>query len=141
MSQTLKGKALLLSTYEKELLSLVIAVQKWRPYLLGQALKVKIDQRSFKFVLEQQVGTVAQQRLVSKLLRYDFVIKYKKGKENKITNALSRKFEDNWDGDGPTLSLISFPTPRWVAELKLSYNEDPKALELLDRVQEAREVP
>jgi hypothetical protein len=141
MSQTLKGKALLLSTYEKELLSLVTAVQKWRPYLLGQAFKVKTNQRSFKFVLEQKVGTVAQQRLVSKLLGYDFVIKYKKGKENKITNALSRKFEDNWDGDGPTLSLISFPTLTWVAELKLSYNKDPEALELLDRVQEAREVP
>jgi len=35
LSQALKGKALFYSTYEKELLSLVSAVQKWRPYLLG----------------------------------------------------------------------------------------------------------
>lgn len=34
-SQVLKGHSLLLSTYEKELISLVSAVQKWRPYLLG----------------------------------------------------------------------------------------------------------
>jgi hypothetical protein len=44
MSQDLKGKALFYSTYEKELLSLVSAMQKWRPYLLGQSFKIKTDQ-------------------------------------------------------------------------------------------------
>jgi hypothetical protein len=43
MSQALKGKALFYSTYEKELLSLVSAVQKWRPYLLGQSFIIKTD--------------------------------------------------------------------------------------------------
>jgi len=43
-SQALKGRALLLSTCKKELLSLVSALQKWRPYLLGQPFTVKTDQ-------------------------------------------------------------------------------------------------
>lgn len=34
-SKFLKGRTLLLSTYENELLALVTAVQKWRPCLLG----------------------------------------------------------------------------------------------------------
>ena len=34
-SQALLGKNLTLSTYEKETLALVLAVQKWYPYLLG----------------------------------------------------------------------------------------------------------
>jgi hypothetical protein len=51
-SQALKGPALLLSTYDKELLSLVSAVQKWRPYLLGRPFKVRTDQQALKYLLE-----------------------------------------------------------------------------------------
>lgn len=51
-SKALKGKALLLSTYERELLALVSAVQKWRSYLLKQSFKIKIDQPTLKFLLE-----------------------------------------------------------------------------------------
>ena len=41
--QALKGKALALSIYEKELLALVVAVKKWRPYLLGRPFVIKTD--------------------------------------------------------------------------------------------------
>ena len=34
-STTLKGKNVFLSAYENELLALALAVQHWRPYLLG----------------------------------------------------------------------------------------------------------
>jgi hypothetical protein len=57
LSKALKGRALLMSTYEKELFALVTAIQKWRPYLLGQSFVVKTDQQSLKFLLEQKVGT------------------------------------------------------------------------------------
>lgn len=52
MSQLMKGRALLLSTYEIELLALVTAIQKWHPYLLGQPFVVKIDQQALKFLLK-----------------------------------------------------------------------------------------
>jgi hypothetical protein len=44
LSQALKGKNLFLSTYEKEFLALVLAIQKWRHYLLGHIFKVRTDQ-------------------------------------------------------------------------------------------------
>lgn len=42
-SKALKSKVLLLSTYENEFLALMCVVGKWRPFLLGQTFKFKID--------------------------------------------------------------------------------------------------
>jgi hypothetical protein len=71
-----------MSTYEKELFALLTAIQKWRPYLLGQSFVVRIDQQSLKFLLEQKVGTHFQQKWLTKLLGYDFIVEYKKGVYN-----------------------------------------------------------
>lgn len=44
--QALHEKNYALSTYEKEMLILVLSIQKWWPYLLGQKFIVRTDQRS-----------------------------------------------------------------------------------------------
>lgn len=67
-SQALKGRFLLLSTYENELIALVAVVKKWRPYLLGHPFKIRTDHQSLKFLLDQKIGTPMQQHWVSKLL-------------------------------------------------------------------------
>ena len=59
-SQALKGKGLHLSTYEKEFLALVLAVKRWRLYLLGKPFIIKTDHQSLKFLSEQKIGTPAQ---------------------------------------------------------------------------------
>ncbi|XP_075654799.1 uncharacterized protein LOC142624966 [Castanea sativa] len=94
-NQLLKGKALHLSTYEKELLALVTIVHKRRPYLLGGPFVIKIDQQSLKYILEQWIATPAQQKWLAKLLDYLFVVEYKKGYENKVVDALSKRVDDD----------------------------------------------
>ena len=90
-----------LSTYEKELLALVIAVKRWRAYLVGKPFTVKTNQQSLKYLLEQKIGTPAQQKWFDKLLGYAFVVKYEKGKDNLVADALSRKVDfDDRASDG-----------------------------------------
>lgn len=75
MSQTLLDRAQAKSVYERELMAVVIAVQKWRLYLLGRHFKVHTDQKSLRFLTEQRVMGEGQQKWISKLLGYDFEIK------------------------------------------------------------------
>uniref|UniRef100_A0A7N2KR02 Uncharacterized protein n=1 Tax=Quercus lobata TaxID=97700 RepID=A0A7N2KR02_QUELO len=106
-SQPLKGKSAHLSTYEKELLALVTAVRKWRPYLFGKPFVIKTDHQSLKYLLEQRIGTPMQQRWITKLLGYSFLIDYKKGKENVVADALSRQGEkDHSDSDSILLPQV-----------------------------------
>jgi hypothetical protein len=69
-------------------------VQQWHPYLIGRHFKVKTDHDSLKYFLEQRLSLEEQQKWVTKILGYDFEIVYKKGKQNVVADALSRKDED-----------------------------------------------
>ena len=137
-SQVLKGKALHSSTYEKELLALVTVVHKWRPYLLGRPFIIKTNQQSLKYILEQRIATPAQQKWLTKLLGYLFVVEYKKGIEKKVADALSRRVDPaaiiqfGTSSDcSSSLCLISFPCLSWIDELKASYQSDSIMLSLL----------
>jgi hypothetical protein len=62
-------------------------------------------------------------------------IEYKKEKDTKVADALSRRFEDLLEDVHLSLSLISFPTLTWVDELKSSYLVNSLTKELLAQLQ------
>ena len=92
-SQVLKDSALTLSTYKKEFLALISAMKKWRPYLVERPFVIKTDRQNLKYLLYQRIGTPFQQKWLSELLGYAFVVEYKKGSENVVANALFRRGE------------------------------------------------
>ncbi|CAJ2641256.1 hypothetical protein L195_g033199 [Trifolium pratense] len=92
-SKVLGVRNLTKSTYEKELMAVVLAIQHWRPYLLGRKFVVSTDHRSLKQLLQQKIVTAEQQNWAAKLMGYDFEIVYKQGKLNKGADALSRMYE------------------------------------------------
>ncbi|XP_026459437.1 uncharacterized protein LOC113360105 [Papaver somniferum] len=119
-----------MSTYEKELLAIVMAVTKWRPYLLENHFTIYTDYQSLKYFLEQRIHTMVQQKWLSKLLGYDYVVVYKKGIENKVVDALSRVPQ----ASSPQCQLISQLQPAWFGEVQASYNSDTLAAEIIPKL-------
>ncbi|KAL5820462.1 hypothetical protein ACOSQ3_022344 [Xanthoceras sorbifolium] len=69
-----------------------------------------------------------QQKWLTKLLGYDYVIFYKKGKENVVADGLSRAFQEE---EVPSYLALTTTKPAWVQEVAESYYKDPKATALI----------
>lgn len=131
-SKGLSGQTLAKSTYEKELMALVLAIQHWRPYLVGRRFTVRTDHRSLRHLLQQRITTPSQQNWVAKLMGYDFEVEYKPGRVNNVADAMSRQNEE--------FSLSAISLPIWIdwAELATAISTDP---ELSSIVQALRHDP
>ncbi|KAL0445954.1 UNVERIFIED_CONTAM: RNA-directed DNA polymerase [Sesamum latifolium] len=90
MSKALSERQLGMSVYDMEMFAVVTAVMKWRLYLIGIYFGIRTDHQSLKYLMEHQVLTPSQQRWISKLMGYDYIICYNKGQENIVVDALSR---------------------------------------------------
>lgn len=124
-SKALGVKSVTLSTYEKEAMAILEALKKWRHYFLGSLLTIKTDKKSLKFITEQKISEGIQHKLMLKLLEFDYVVEYKKGKEIKVADALSRRNQCN---------AVTIVTPLWMEEIGKSYENDSHCQELLSQL-------
>ena len=64
------------------------------------------------------------------MLGYDYEIIYKKGKDNRVSDALSRQFEEE-----STLLAISLPIPDWIEEARREWFSHPGLSQLISQLQ------
>lgn len=137
LSKALSPQNLGLSVYEKELLAVVMAVTKWRHYLVGHHFIIKTDHQALKYLLEQRLTLPLQHKWLTKLLGLDYEIQYKKGSKNGVVDSLSRrKMEETVEMEGKNsfIGAISSIQPIWIQELMDSYNGDHLAQDIMPQL-------
>ncbi|CAM8965703.1 unnamed protein product [Rhodiola kirilowii] len=78
------------STTEKELLAVVFALEKFRPYLLGAKVIVYSDHAAIRYLMKKKEAKPRLIRWILLLQEFDVEIRDKKGIENTVADHLSR---------------------------------------------------
>ena len=89
-SKTLIEAQINYTTTEKELLAVVYALEKFRPYILGSKIIIYTDHAALKYLLSKKEAKPRLIRWVQLLQEFNLEIKYKKGSENLMADHLSR---------------------------------------------------
>jgi hypothetical protein len=80
-------------THELELVAIVHAMKMWRHYLLGRIFLLMTDHSGLRYLFEQPKFNARQARWMDLLSEFDFEIKHIKGKQNRVSDALSRNMK------------------------------------------------
>jgi len=129
VSKSLGPRTSALSTYEKEFLAILVAVEHWRSYLQHAEFIIFTDQRSLMHVTDQRLHTQWQLKMYHKLSGLQYKIVYKPGISNSAADALSRH-----PSPPAQLQAVSVCTPTWLADLVAGYDQDPDSQELLKQL-------
>jgi hypothetical protein len=129
LSKALGVKNKGLSTYEKEYMAILLDVQHWKAYLQHDEFFIHTDHKSLAQLNEQRLHTPWQHKVFTKLLGLQYKIVYKKGSENRVADALSRRVHEAID-----LAYISEAKPQWLSSVQASYKSDPVAQDMLTKI-------
>jgi len=123
-----------LSIYEKEFLALIVAVEKWQPYLQRQEFQILTDHKSLSYLNEQNLYSEMQRKAMTRLMGLQFKIVYTQGKENIATELLSQLALCSPNAHMMALQAVSLVQPQWVQEVLNLYATDLEATELLSQL-------
>lgn len=117
-----------MSTYEKECLTILLAVDKWRSYLQQAPFTIITDHRSLVYLSDQNLTSEMQQKPFVNLMGLQYKLVYRKGQDNSAADALSRQPSEN------ELFHISLCRPRWLEIIVEGYDQDEKSKTLLQEL-------
>ncbi|KAH9296314.1 hypothetical protein KI387_039902, partial [Taxus chinensis] len=89
-SRKLKDHELNYPTHDLELAAVVHALVRWRHFLLGRRFTLWTDHLSLRHLFAQPNLNAFQWRWMELLCEYNMELEHVKGKENVVTDALSR---------------------------------------------------
>ena len=112
-------------TTKKEMLSIVFACEKFRPYILGSHVIIHTDHAAIKYLMAKKEANPRLIRWVLLLQKFDLEMKDKKGCDNVIVDHLSRvekltvqeeerEIEENFPDE--QLFQLSLQSP-WYADI------------------------
>jgi hypothetical protein len=116
-----------LSIYEKEYLAILMDVDHWRQYLQHNEFLILTDQKSLIHLDAQRLTTPWQHRALTKLLRLQYKICYRKDYDNRAADALSRLQTTT----GQEVLAVSYLQPAWLQKVTDGYTAHPETKELL----------
>jgi hypothetical protein len=90
-SEIISGARLNYSIYDKELYALVRVLEVWQHYLWPKEFIIHSDHEALKYLKEQSNLHRHLAKWVEFIESFPYIIKYKKGNDNVVDNALSRK--------------------------------------------------
>ena len=142
-SRTLTDTECRYSNIKRELLGVVFGLERLHHYMFGKPITVETDHQPLTSIWKKNIVTSSPrlQRLLLRLAQYDVHIKYLRGKENVIADALSRVTKTEQTDYTDSLSNIErIPvyqitqiapvSPERLQELQEATKRDP-ALKLL----------
>jgi len=128
-SKTLTAAEQKYATHEQETLAIVEALKQWRVYLQGRHFIVWTDHYSLKYLKTQPQLSNRQARWLEFLEELDFELKYIKGKQNVVADALSRK-----EHSVNQISTITLKDDFYI-EVKDNYEKDKYIQRILEDLQ------
>ncbi|KAG8490989.1 hypothetical protein CXB51_014158 [Gossypium anomalum] len=91
-SEKLNGAVLNYPVYDKEMYALIRALETWQHYLWPKEFVIHSDHGALKHIKGQHKLNRRHAKWVEYLESFPYVIKYKKGKDNIVADALSRRY-------------------------------------------------
>ena len=93
-SRALHGAEVNYHSAKLEFLAMKWSIKHFQTYLLGCHFKVHMDNNPLTYILTSPNMDTTKQRWINELAKYDFFLKYQKGKNNTVADALSRISEE-----------------------------------------------
>lgn len=116
-SQKLSSAQRKYQTTERECLAVILAVEKFRPYIEGTQFTVITDHASLVWLKNLKDPSGRLGRWALRLQPYDFELKHRKGRFMTVADALSRAVE--------TVTIDSDSEDQWYAKLAAGVKGNP----------------